>query len=209
MSLLMHLPHYVAADRPLDAWIIQHCALLTADECDESNAFLFQMFSFGYDGWVAEQRGRDAALLGQMGIDISRLEGMNMEEMDAWVQEQQADPAKRAQMEELLLANPEQRAQAEANLQQLERDASKLLERDDATHLFLAPEEVQPWLPRLTEIWAGLCGQFPDAASPSPSPAAGKALMDAMFPLLGEMVSRGLYPGAHSTPDRPTQVLPE
>ena len=200
MSLLMHLPDYVAADRPLDAWIIQHCAYLTGEERDESNPFLFQMFSYGYDGWVAEQRGREAALLRQVGMDLSRLEGMSMEEIDAWLQEQQADPAKLARMEKVLLANPEQRAQAEANLQQLERDAHKLLEREDAAHLLLPLGDVQPWLPRLNECWARVCEQFPDIGGPSPSPAAGKALMDAMFPLVGEMVAE-LF-----TPERTRQL---
>ena len=100
MSLLMHLPDYVAANRPLDAWIIQHCSYLTGEEPDESNPFLFQMFSYGYDGWVAEQRGREAAMLRELGMDLSRLERMSMEEIDAWLQEQQADPAKLARMEE-------------------------------------------------------------------------------------------------------------
>ena len=85
MSMLMHLPDYVAADRPLDAWIIQHCAYLTGDEPDESNPFLFQMFSYGYDGWMTQQCGREAAMLRQVGMDLSRLEGMSMEEIDAWL----------------------------------------------------------------------------------------------------------------------------
>jgi hypothetical protein len=194
MSMLMHLPDYVAADRPLDAWIIQHCAYLTQEELDESNPFLFQMFSYGYDGWVAEQRARDGALLGQLGMDISRLEGMSMEEIDDWLQEQQADPAKRARMESLLLANPEQRAQAEANLEQLERDAYKLLERADAAHLLLLPNEIEPWLPGLNETWASVCEQFPDIAGPSPSRAAGKAFVDAMLPVVGEMVAELFTP---------------
>ena len=154
MTLLMHLPDYVAADRPLDAWILQHCSYLTQEAPKESNPFLFQMFSYGYDGWVAQQRGRDVAMLSQLGIDISRLEGMSMEEVDAWIQEQQADPAKRARMEEVLLANPEQRARTEANLEQMEHDAHRLLEREDAAHLLLPPADVQPWFPRASECWA-------------------------------------------------------
>jgi DNA-binding transcriptional MerR regulator len=188
MSLLMHLPDYVAANRPLDAWILQHCSYLTGEDRDESNPFLFQMFSYGYDGWVAQQRGHEEAMLRQLGMDTSRLEGMSMEEIDAWLQEQQADPAKRARMEEVLLANPQQRAQAEANLEQLERDAHKLLEREDAAHLLLPLEDAQPWLPRLNEGWASVYEQFPDIADPSPSPAASKAFMDAIFPMVGEMV---------------------
>jgi DNA-binding transcriptional MerR regulator len=196
----MLLPDYVAANRPLDAWILQHCSYLTGEVRDESNPFLFQMFSYGYDGWVAQQRGREAAMLRQLGMDISCLEGMSLEEVDAWIQEQQADPAKRARMEEVLLANPQQRAQAEANLEQLERDAHKLLEREDAAHLLLPPGDVQPWLPRLNESWASLCEQFPDLAGPSASPAAGKAFMGAIFPLVGEMAA------AVFTPERIRQL---
>jgi len=194
MSLLVHLPDYVAAARPLDAWIIQHCAYLTQEKLGESNPFLFQMFSYGYDGWVAQQRSREAAMLGQLGMDLSRLEGMRMEEVEAWLQEQQADPAKLARMEEVLLANPEQRAQAEANLEQLERDAHRLLERQDAAHLLLPPEDVQPWLPRLNECWANVCERFPDAGSPAAGPAVGKAFFDAIFPLVGEMVAELFTP---------------
>jgi hypothetical protein len=200
MSLLLHLPDYVTADRPLEAWIIQHCAYLTGEDRDESNPFLFQMFSYGYDSWVAEQRSRDKAMLRELGMDISRLERMSMEEIDAWLQEQQADPAKRARMEGLLLANPEQRAQAEANLEQLERDAYRLLERGDAAHLLLSPAEIQPWLPRLNECWAGVCEQFPEAAGSSLSPAAGEALFGVMLPLIGEMV------GGILTPERIQQL---
>jgi hypothetical protein len=200
MSMLMHLPDYVAADRPLDAWIIQDCAYLTAERPDESNPFLFQMFSHGYDGWVAQKRDREAAILRQVGMDLPRLEGMSMEEIDAWLQEQKSDPVKLARMEEVMRANPEQRAQAEANLEQLERDAHKLLERKDAAHLLLPLCDVQPWLPRLNESWASVCEQFPNIEGPSPSPAAGKALMDGMFPLLGEMVA------ALFTPERTRQL---
>jgi DNA-binding transcriptional MerR regulator len=194
MSLLMHLPDYVAANRPLDAWIIQHCAYLTQEVTDESNAFLFQMFSYGYDSWVAEQRGRETAMLRELGLDLAQLERMSMEEIEAWLQAQEADPAKRAHMEKLLLANPEQRAQVEANLHQLERDAHRLLERPDAAHLLLSPDEIQPWLPELSERFTSVAEQFPDLASPSPTAAAGKAFLDAMLPLVRGMVAELFTP---------------
>ena len=194
MSLLMHLPDYVAANRPLDAWILQYCSYHTWEDRDDSNPFLFQMFSYGYDGWVAQQRGREVAILRQVGMDTSRLDGMSMEEIDAWLQEQQADPAKRARMEAVMLANPEQRAQAEANLEQLERDAYKLLEREDTANLLLPLVDVQPSLPRLNEIWASVYEQFPDIAAPSPSPAASEAFMGAIFPLIGEIVAERFTP---------------
>jgi len=119
---------------------------------------------------------------------------MSMEEIDSWLQDQQADPAKLARMEKLLLANPEQRAQAEANLQQLERDAYKLLERRDAAHLLLSTDEIRPWLPELSEAFASVCESFPDLATPSPSAAAGKAFLDAMIPLVREMVAELFTP---------------
>jgi DNA-binding transcriptional MerR regulator len=194
MRLLMHLPDYVAANRPLDAWILQHCSYLTGEKHAESNPFLFQMFSYGYDAWLAEQRGREAAILRKAGMDVSRLEGMSMEEIDAWLQEQQTDPAKLARMEKILLANPEHRAQAEANLKQLERDAHKLLEREDAAHLLLPPEDVEPWLPELTKGFASLSERFPDLTTHSRSAAAGTAFADAMVPLVREMVAELFNP---------------
>lgn len=190
----MHLPDYVAAGRPLDAWIIQECACLTQEETDESNAFLFQMFSYGYDSWAAEKRGREAAMLRELGMDLSHLERMSMEEIDAWLQDQQADPAKLARMEKLLLANPEVQARTQAQLEQLERDAHKLLQRPDAAHLLLSPDDIQPWLPALNEAFASVCEQFPDLAAPSPSAAAGKAFLEAMLPFIREMIAELFTP---------------
>ena len=194
MSLLMLMPDYVAANRPLDAWILQHCSYLTRAACDDSNPFLFQMFSHGYEGWVAEEHVREEALLRQVGMDRSRLERMSMEEIDAWLQEQEADPTQRARLEKLLLANPAQRAQAEANLQQSERDAHKLLERQDVSHLFLSPDEIQPWLPELNEAVASVYAQFSDLTTPSPSAAAGEAFMGARLPLVREMIAELFTP---------------
>jgi DNA-binding transcriptional MerR regulator len=194
MRLAMELPDYVAAKRPLDAWILQHCSYLTGEDRGESNPFLFQMFSYGYDDWQAEQRDREVAMLRKAGMDVSRLEGMSMEQIDAWVQEQEADPAKRARLEKVLLSNPQQRAQAEAKLKQLERDANQLLEREDAAHLLLPPADVEPWLAELNEGFTSVCEQFPDLTSPSPSAAAGKAFMDAMVPLVREMVAELFNP---------------
>ena len=194
MSLLVHLPDYVTANRPLDAWILQECACLLQEERNQSNSFLFQMFSYGYDGWVAQLRNRETALLGQMGMDPSRLERMSMEEIDAWLQEQRADPAKLARVEEFMLANPEQRAQAEVNMEQLEQDALRLLDREDAVHLLLPPEDVQPWLPRLNELWTRGREQFPGVEEASPGDAAGEAMMALIFPLLGELMAELFTP---------------
>ena len=194
LRLLVHLPDFVAAGRPLDAWIIQHCAYLTTDSPDESNPFLFEMFCQGYDAWAGEQRERDAELLGEFGLDVNRLQGMSMDEIDSWMQEQQADPAKIARMEALFQAHPEQRAQANANLEELERDSANLLERPDAGILLLTPEEIEPWLVLLNERFESQRDRLPSPDNPLPDPAAVKAIGDLMCPLLSEMAVKIFTP---------------
>ena len=85
MMLLGSLPDYVAAGRMLDGWIAQHCADLTLDTPDESNAFLFEMFSRGYDAWSAEKRAQENRFLQECGLDTNRLTSMSMAELDSWI----------------------------------------------------------------------------------------------------------------------------
>ena len=202
MNLWLHLPDYVAAGRWLDAWVIQHCAFLTSDVPEESNSFLFQMFSPGYDAWAEQQRARDGALLGELGMDLKRLQGMDLDELDAWMQEQMADPARKAQMEALLLANPEQRDMASASLDEMARESTKLLEREDASALLLAPEEIERWLPILNERWAGIAGQLQEiSGNAAPDEATNQIIVETILPLFGEMA------GHIFTPDRIRQLI--
>jgi hypothetical protein len=191
MSLLLQLPDYVAAGRWLDAWLVQHCALLTAESPDESNPFLFQMFSYGYDAWAAGQRQCDEALLRELGLDSARLENMSMDELDAWLQTQQANPALEARLKNLLDAHPDQRSLAEANLRQVEFDSVKLLTRADAAGLLLSAEELAPWLPRLNEWLATALEQTGGGASNAELDETEKdALVDQLVPLLREITDR-------------------
>ena len=194
MRLLMHLPDFVAAGRPLDAWIIQHCAYLTTDSPDESNPFLFEMFSHGYDAWAGEQRECDAALLQELGLDVDHLQDMSLDEIDSWLQEQQADPARKARMEALFQTHPDQRDQATSSLEEMERDSISLLERPDAGVLLLTPEEIGPWLAILNERLESQRDQLPDLADPSPDPAAVKAMGDLMWLMLREMAAKIFTP---------------
>ena len=189
MTLWSSLPDYAASQRPLDAYVIQDCAYATQEETDESNAFIYEMFAYGYDAWAAEQRQRDAAALGELGLDVSRLEQMSMEEVDAWLQDQQSDSAKLARMEKLLLADPRKRAQAEAHVDRLERTANRLLERPDAAHLLLSPDEVGPWVPGVAETYTSVCARFRDFGGASSSDAASKAFLEAVMPLLSKMLA--------------------
>ncbi len=187
MSLLLHLPDYVAAGRPLDAWIIQHCAYLTGDVPDESNAFLFAMFTYGYDAWAAEQRAHDEAMLREVGIDLARLPGMSLEEIDAWFDQQQTNPALQARLEAVLQAHPDQQAQAAANFEEMQRDCATLLQREDAADLLLSPEEIAEWLPRLNECLESVRDHWPDSTGAPPTPADQDAIAQALWPVIGEM----------------------
>ena len=60
MNMLKHLPHYTKAGRFMDAWVLQYCALATAEHAKESNAFLYEMFCYGFDLWSSEKRKSEA-----------------------------------------------------------------------------------------------------------------------------------------------------
>ena len=189
MSLLLRLPDYVEAGRPLEADIIRHCAFLTVDALDDTNPFLFQMFAFGYDAWAAEQRVRDAAVLTEIGLDLPQLEGMNLDDIDGWLARQEADPAQRAKLEAVLEAHPDQQALAIANYEEMQRHSGQILEREDAAGLLLSREEIEPWLPRFFEAVETVRPHLPDPGDPAPDPAVGKTLVNALHPVLSDMAA--------------------
>jgi hypothetical protein len=202
MNLLLHLPHYVAAGQHLDGWLIQECAHTTIELAEESNPFLFEMFSRGYDAWADEQNARNEALLREVGMDPARLRSMNMEEIDAWLQAQQADPDQKARMEAVMKANPDQQALAVASLEKMERDSISLLEREDARELLLPQAEIEPRLPTLIQRFESARNTSPDLfADTPPNEAASKAFADAIWPALGEM-ARSIF-----TPERIHQLV--
>src|SRR5271157_5337448 len=139
MELYSHLPDFVAAGRYLDGWLIQSCAHATGEFADESNAFLFQMFSFGYDAWTGEKPALDESLLRDFGLSPGRLRSMGADDSEAWLAAQTADPAKNAALEAFFRDNPALRSEAIANMQSLEHDCVKLVERPDARFLLLSP----------------------------------------------------------------------
>ena len=86
-------------------------------------------------------------------------------------------------------ANPEQRALAVTNLESMERNSTKLLEREDARALLLPAQEVEPWLPALGRRWKSALDLLPQLPADTPPDAATtKALADAIWPAVGEMV---------------------
>ena len=151
MQLMSLVPDYVSAERFRDAWLIQYCAFLTVDALDKSNPFLAEMFFYGFDAWAKQADAQEESLVREMGFDPAHIGQMTIDELEEWIQMQMTDPAKKAQMEVYLEARPMLRAQTEAGLMEMEGGAALLLERDDSNVLYLAPEEVEPWVPKALE----------------------------------------------------------
>jgi hypothetical protein len=149
MELMMRMPKYVDQGRFIDAHIILFVADMTAAMKDEANPFLWGMFSYGLEAWANQQGDRRAAFLRELGLHVEA--DMNPDDLDAWVAEQAADPAKNARLERLLKAHPALRSQSTAALEGAWRNAIRLLDREDAADLLLTQEEIAPWVPFLNE----------------------------------------------------------
>jgi hypothetical protein len=150
-QLLMMLPEYVSAGRYLDAWLIQFSAFQMIEATDESNPFLFEMFNHGFFEWSHQIESHRRTLLHELGIDLSELDKMSIEEAEAWFRAQLADPAKADLLEAYYAAHPTISDQAQAAMREMERGTLLLLERDDAADFYLSPEEIEPWQPLLEE----------------------------------------------------------
>jgi hypothetical protein len=189
-QLLMLLPEYVSSERYLDAWLIQHSAFRMIEAPNESNPFLFTMFNLAFAEWASQVDSQQEALMHELGIDRSAVTGMSVDEVEAWLQEQMADPAKRAQIEDYYAAHPMMSDQTEAELIELERGTLSLLERDDADPLYLLPEELEPWVPVLLERLAPIKEQARQAAERGDwkDPGTLQAMGDIFVEIAREMV---------------------
>ncbi len=183
--LMMLLPEFVAAQRYLDAWLIQWAGISTFSYPDESNPFLEEMFFYGLEEWADQVDAQQEDLLDVLGIDRSRFAQMSADEVDARVAALMADPAKKARLEAYFADHPMLSDSAQAQVWEMEQDSIWLLERDDAAvFLALSPAEVQPWLPTLIERLTPILEQVRQATEPGQPisqdlvNAVGYALMD-------------------------------
>jgi hypothetical protein len=152
-QLMMLLPEYVAARRYLDAWMIQYCAWQTFDHRDRINAFLFEMFGYGFGVWATQIEDQKEAIMRELGFSPDQIvdSGMSVDELEARLYAQMADPEKKAQLEAFFSQHEMMNAQSEAEVWELERGAVSLLEREDAGPLYLTVEEMQPWITPLLD----------------------------------------------------------
>jgi hypothetical protein len=146
--LTMLLPEYVAQQRPLDAWLIQFSGFQMIEAPDSSNPFFFEMFQFGYGEWADQIADQRTAAMRLFGLDPAKvIDGeMDTTGFEDWVQERIADPDTRARLEAYLDEHPMLHEKAQAEALELGNRSFLLLEREDASPLFLSPEEVEPWL---------------------------------------------------------------
>jgi DNA-binding transcriptional MerR regulator len=197
MELFLLYPEYVKRGKFLDALIIRQCASATQEEFEDSNPFLFQMFSAGYDAWQEEQSSRTNTLLASLGIDSARLKGMSLDQIDELLHSMRSDPAMVKKMEALMQAFPGARAFAASRIDHARQGAIKLLEREDATALLLDWDEAEAWTLKYNEH---LTQQMGDLAHLTDSGRSNeeiaKAVQDFTFPFLADM-ARAIF-----TPER-------
>ena len=188
MSLLVQLPEFVAAGRHLDAWLIQLSAIHTIEGDQECNAFLFAMFAFGYEAWMAEQRAKSDLALRKMGIVTEELKGMGLVEQDEWIQAHRADSPSGAQIEAFMTENPDLRAEAIANIEAMERDCVKLLDRPGTGFLLLTPAELAPWLAGFNQALQSAAERWPQGPDGTLPPAIVTQIFEEVtLPVLREM----------------------
>jgi cell fate (sporulation/competence/biofilm development) regulator YlbF (YheA/YmcA/DUF963 family) len=194
-QLVMALPEYVSAGRYLDGWLIQYSAFQMTEAPDKNNPFLFVMFNLALEEWARQVDDQQEAMLREMGVDRAALSDMSIEEADAWFRAQMADPAQKTRLEAYYAAHPMMRAQAEAEMMELEGNALSLLERADAECLYLSPEEMKDWLPVLVERLdplKALAQQAPEQGE-QPDPdimeAVQKIFVDATVEMAAEIFS--------------------
>lgn len=144
-KLMMLVPRYVKAGRHIDAWIIQHSAVLMLEEPKEANPFLIEAFSRGMEEWSERTHAQTEEAIAQAGLSADELEAMSPEEVTERLRANMADPARAAQMDAYYQAHPELHALVEADLCALEEDVAEVLEREDARLLYPPPEKVDPW----------------------------------------------------------------
>jgi hypothetical protein len=202
LSLLKHLPDYVAAGRLMDGWIVQLCAYDTLDDASHSNPFLFFMFAHGYDAWMDAENARDEEVLQSAGLDLKRRRGMNMGEIDAWLKAQADDPAQSAKMAAILERHPDLTARTTANLQQMEVDAYSLLEREDAREFCLTPKDIEPLTALLSRRWESWREQYPEVnLAGEPTETEKENFADLIYGVIREM-AQSLF-----TPERVQDLI--
>ena len=145
-QLFILVPDYVEADRPLDAWILQHNAVMLEDLPEKvCGLFLLSMFFHGMRDWGAQREREQLALFSEMGLDPDEMRRKGFEGVEEMLQEVMSNPDKTAELEAFLESHPQFKSDMQAECWTSEKAAVSLLKREDARPLLLTLEEVEPW----------------------------------------------------------------
>lgn len=200
-QLLLFLPEYVAAGRYMDAWMIQLSAIQMLDAPDRSNPFLTAMFFMAFEEWQEQLQEQRGEMLQKLGVDPTALEGMTGDELAAWFDARAGD-FEEDQAEAYYQQYGMLREQTEADVHAMAQDAVTLLERDDAQHLYLASEEVEPWILEFMDRQAPFIEQIRAAAAEGRQPhnTTIQEMQREMIEVVGDMAE------ALFTPERKRQL---
>ena len=194
----MLLPEYVAEKRYLDAWLIQYSGFQMIEAPAQSNPFLLEMFRFGYDAWEDQIAAQKGAMIHQFGLDPAKvLDGeMDFAGVEAWLQEQMADPDTRARLEAYYAEHPMMHEQSQAEVWELANKSVLLLDREDAGPLYLGPDEVQLWLEPLLDRLQPLETRAAQAAEEGRfnDPQITKEMQGALLEIAQEMAASVFTP---------------
>jgi len=199
LSLL--LPELVGAKRFDDAWIVQLSAVSMMEDPGQPNEFLVTMFRKGMERWVRLDEEREREQLRAMGLTRERLDSMNMEDLDHWVESLRADPARCAELEAQLRSRVSPRAM-DQTIQHAELGALDLIEEEELVELLPRCEEAEQWSGPLHERFLTILDKYPGAPAPIPEnhPAA-KEIATLIWDISSEMAAAIL------TPDRLKELV--
>jgi len=191
-ELMQLLPDYVAAGRHLDALIVEHSAMLMVEPPEEGiekiGPFLMCMFMHGMGEWEDQRDREQLKMFRKLGFDPEDIRRRGIEGVESLVQEMMAKRGASEELEQFLNAHPDLKALTEAQCRASEDAAIKLLQREDARHLLLTPEEMEPWLPAFEQR----IGEHPEVLdgvneSGEPDEELQQRLFDIIYTTCGEM----------------------
>jgi hypothetical protein len=168
MELMVRLPKYLEEGRFLDARLVVFAAQAMVEDLHATNPFLVKMFSYGLEAWEDQREEEKKALLLELGLDLNQ--DIGPEQIDAWVAQQSADPAKAARLQQLQAAHPSLFSSSGLSLETMARQSIKILEREDSKCLWLTQEEIEPWVPFLLQKVSEMLEEYPQEDDQIPIP---------------------------------------
>jgi hypothetical protein len=145
--LVCLLPDYVANERYLDAWIIQHSFFrLTEPRQQGCSPFLLCLFLQAVQAWGKERDRDQAEVFDQLGLAPETIREQGYEGLETMLRDVGARPGAMEAVERFLDSHPQLAAQMQARCCEAEDAAIELLHREEGQSLLLDDAEIEPWL---------------------------------------------------------------